>query len=262
MARHRIKLAGVLVAMAGLYAAWLWARDSPVFAVEQVQISGLGGTSAGEVRSRLEQAARRMTTTHIDMGKLRAAISSSATVAALKVDTQFPHGLRIAVSEELPVMALNVGGRRLPVAPNGVLLRDRLAPATKIADVGASAAPTGGVLRDGAQLRALELLDIAPAALRGRISRVADAAQGLTAYLRSGPQLLFGDTSRLHAKWSAAARVLADSTSRGARYLDVRIPERAASQVGDPATLRPALIAGPTAGGGVGAAGGRAVSAP
>lgn len=262
MARHRIKLAGALAALAGLYGAWLWVRDSPVFAVQSVQVSGLGGASAARARSSLEQAARQMSTIHVDVGRLRAALAPYATVSGLRVNTEFPHGVQIAVTEQLPVMALVVDGRRLPVAPNGLVLRGPLSPSASVPDVAASATPPGGVVREASQVRALELLDIAPPALRGRVWRVADAAQGLTAYLHSGPQVLFGDTSRLHAKWISAARVLADPSSRGSRYVDVRIPERPAAQVGDPATLSVPALAGPTAQQASGAGSAAQVTAP
>jgi cell division protein FtsQ len=53
--------------------------------------------------------------------------------------------------------------------------------------------------------------------------------RGLVARLRNGPDLIFGDTRRLRAKWLAVARVLADKGSQGASYIDVRLPERPAA---------------------------------
>ena len=44
--------------------------------------------------------------------------------------------------------------------------------------------------------------------------------------LRNGPQIIFGDATRIDAKWAAAAAVLADSRAKGATYVDVRLPER------------------------------------
>jgi cell division protein FtsQ len=62
---------------------------------------------------------------------------------------------------------------------------------------------------------------------------------GLTVALRAGPELRFGAVDRLKAKWAAAAAVLADTGSVGARYLDLRYPERpAAGGLEDPATQR------------------------
>jgi len=47
--------------------------------------------------------------------------------------------------------------------------------------------------------------------------------------MRAGPQLFFGTASRPTAKWTATARVLAEPSSAGAVYLDVRVPERVAA---------------------------------
>jgi hypothetical protein len=48
----------------------------------------------------------------------------------------------------------------------------------------------------------------------------------------------FGDASRPHAKWLSLARVLADPSSAGASYVDVRLPERPAA--GFPGSAGPA----------------------
>jgi cell division protein FtsQ len=44
--------------------------------------------------------------------------------------------------------------------------------------------------------------------------------------MNDGPKLYFGGAARLEAKWGAAAQVLAHRSSRGASYVDLRIPER------------------------------------
>ncbi|HEV2060630.1 MAG TPA: hypothetical protein VGR11_14840, partial [Solirubrobacteraceae bacterium] len=61
---------------------------------------------------------------------------------------------------------------------------------------------------------------------RSRVSRVYRGPRGLTTTMESGPKLYFGGAARPDAMWGAAAQVLASSTSRGAAYLDLRIPER------------------------------------
>jgi hypothetical protein len=65
---------------------------------------------------------------------------------------------------------------------------------------------------------------------------VTRADGALTIYLHRGPRLIFGNYALLHAKWDAAAAVLADPSSRGAVYIDLRVPSRPAAQVADPAT--------------------------
>jgi cell division protein FtsQ len=52
---------------------------------------------------------------------------------------------------------------------------------------------------------------------------------GIVVQVRKGPELRFGDASRIPAKWMAAARVLAAAGARGATYIDLRLPERPAA---------------------------------
>jgi hypothetical protein len=66
--------------------------------------------------------------------------------------------------------------------------------------------------------------------------------EGLTVALRGGLLAYFGDAARPHAKWLSLARVLADSGSAGAAYIDVRLPERPAAGFA-PGTTRPGASA-------------------
>ncbi len=73
------------------------------------------------------------------------------------------------------------------------------------------------------------MLGAAPRVLLGWVSRVFEGHEGLTVAMRTGLLLYFGDATRPHAKWLSAARVLADPSSAGATYVDVRAPERPAA---------------------------------
>jgi hypothetical protein len=101
----------------------------------------------------------------------------------------------------------------------------------------------------------------APRSLRERIERIRSLpAKGFVAYLRDGPQVILGDGSRLAAKWAAAAAVLADGASRGASYVDVRLPDRPVAggvDVPQPESEQPpaGVVPGPVPGGPTGAAG-------
>ena len=62
--------------------------------------------------------------------------------------------------------------------------------------------------------------------------------------LRDGPELIFGEATRVRAKWVAATRVLADPDSQGATYIDVRLPGRPAAGGLPATTLAPVAPAG------------------
>jgi cell division protein FtsQ len=232
---HRAKLLLVVLLAAGLGGGWLWLRDSSLVAVEKVAVTGLSGNSAPAIRSSLEQTARSMSTLHVRLDRLRAAVAAYTVVKDLKVQTDFPHGLRIDVIEQLPVAALGVDGRRVPVAGNGLVVSGVPAPAAA-PTLPVDHLPNSPRVTDRTTLTELAVIDAAPPLLRARVSRISFGSRGLTVELRNGPPLYFGDSSRVHAKWEAAVRVLADPSAHGATYIDVRIPAQPTAQVGDPAT--------------------------
>jgi cell division protein FtsQ len=227
------RLCIALASLALLGGGWLWLRDAPLVAVERVQISGVQGVDAAPIEAALQGAARSMSTLNVNVGALRAAVAPFRVVRDLSVSTSFPHGLRIRVVEQPPVAALSVGGVRTAVAADGVvlgpsLLSEQPVPLPAIAAAG-SPTPPGGHVEDATVRAELSVLGAAPAVLLGWVSRVFTGSEGLTVAMRNGVSIYFGDASRPHAKWLSAARVLADPSSAGATYVDVRAPERPAA---------------------------------
>ncbi len=234
-----------LAALALGTAGWFWLRDSSFVAVERVEIRGLSIGDRTSIRSALNDAAATMTTLHVREDDLRSAVSAHAVVAELHAEPDFPHGLRIDVVHRSPIAAITVGARRLAVSDDGTILRD-VRVARGLPTVPLATPPGSRRITERRTLAALALVAAAPSALRGRIDRVRHVRLGLIAELEAGPELRFGSSGRLAAKWLAAARVLADSDAVGARYLDVRIAERPAvgglgeGEVAEPLTLDPA----------------------
>jgi cell division protein FtsQ len=232
-----------LAVIALLLAAGLWLRDSPLVAVQKVTVTGLTGPESARVTAQLESAARDMTTLHVRVGQLRSVVAPFPVVKNVTASAEFPHTLRITVTENTPVAAVVVDGTRLPVGGDGLLLRgadQRTLPAVPM-----GVTPGGDHVVDKTALRAIAALAAAPPALRQRVTRAITTRQGgLTLDLSNGPQLRFGGADRLAAKWAAAAAVLADTSSAGAAYLDLRYPERpAAGGLEDPATQRDPQVA-------------------
>jgi cell division protein FtsQ len=219
--------AGFLCVLGVIAALWLWLRDSPLVAVRDVTVTGASGPDAGRVREALADAARDMTTLHVRKGELRTAVEPYPAVLDVTTDADFPHGLRIAVRERNAVGAVVAGEQRVPVAADGTLMRTTTSRG--LPEIAANALPGGSHASDRDVRRAIEVLAAAPPAVRARVRRVYVGPRGWTLPLRNGPTLYFGGSERLAAKWAAAATVLADPTSSGATYLDVRLPERPAA---------------------------------
>jgi cell division protein FtsQ len=242
--RVRVALAAVAV-LALLGGGWLWLRDSSLVAVRKVTISGVYGPDAAQIRSALTLSARNMTTLDVRLGQLRTAVGPYPVVKDLRVSTEFPHGLRIRVLEQLPVGALLAGGHAVAVTGDGTLLHD--VATGSLPEVPVRLLPGGSQVTDRPTLDALALLSVTPARLLARVAQVSDgSAHGLVVELRSGPSIYFGDASELDAKWTAATAVLADPSSAGASYIDVTDPSRPAAGASPEAVAAAGLTASPT----------------
>jgi cell division protein FtsQ len=228
----RPRLAVALLFVAALLAGtFLLARQSSLVEVRQVTVTGLTGPEGPEVRRRLTAAAREMTTLAVDDDELREVAARFPVVEDVEAEPDLPHGLRITVRERTPVAVV---GSTL-VAGDGRLLRG--APARPLPTVRTGAPAAGSRLTDPRALAIVGVLAGAPRPLLSRIATADAGRGGIVFALRDGPQLRFGAPERPRAKWAAAAAVLADETSRGATYVDVRLPERpAAGGLEDPAT--------------------------
>ncbi len=176
----------------------------------------------------------RESTLDANTAALRAAVAPFPVVRAVSVKTSFPHGMSIAVREQLPVAALSEGGVRTAVAADGVVLGTGLLSPSLAAIAAPGQAPRGGRVQNATVRGELAVLGATPPVLLGWVEKVFEGKEGLTAEMHGGLQLYFGDATRPHAKWMAAARVLADPASAGAAYVDVRAPERPASGTAAP----------------------------
>jgi cell division protein FtsQ len=239
----RIALIAVLVSPPLLGGGYMALRHSSFVAVQRVQISGVHGAEAPAIATALESAARHMSTLDVRTGSLRAAVAQFPVVRAVTATARFPHGLSITVVEQPPVAALVAGGVRTAVAADGVVLGPALlSPALPTLGGWLAPAPKAH-LHDRGLLAALHVLGAAPHRLAARVDRAYTSSQGLTVAMHNGLVVYFGDDVRPHGKWSSLARVLADPSSAGAIYIDVRLPGRPAA--GFPAGAGPTL---PTSG--------------
>jgi cell division protein FtsQ len=236
IARHhrlRIALMVALVAIPLLAGGWLLLRKSSFTAVEHVKVSGVHGTQAQAIEAALDSAASRMSTLGVNMAALQAAVASYPVVRAVHAVPSFPHGLRIEVIEQLPVAALTIGGQRTAVAADGVVLGPGLITGSlpALSDPQGLVPAVGGRVQGQTLLSELAILGAEPKALMRFDARVFNSpkGEGLTVAMRNGLLVYFGDATRPHAKWLSLARVLADSSSAGAIYIDVRVPERPAA---------------------------------
>lgn len=230
-------LLGALAAAIVLVPGWLWLRGSTLVAVDEVTVVGATGPQAAEVRAALTAAAEEMTTLAVDEQALRDAVRAYPVVAALRAEAHPLHRMTITVTERPPVAALANGDARLAVAADGTILPGARTEGLPLVPVGAP--PGGRTLAEPKARAMVALLGAAPGPLRARVQEVSVGDAGLVARLSDGPELVFGQPTGLRLKWLAATRVLGDYASRGASYLDVRVPERPAAGGLEPVETQP-----------------------
>ena len=230
--RLAIIAAIAVVALTAVYYAWF--RDSSLVRVSEVSVSGLTGPDAERVRKRLTEAGLGMTTLHVREDDLRRVVRSEPSIRAIHAQPDFPNGLRIDVTENLPVAAVDIAGSgRVPIAGNGTLMPglQSKAPVPQLRIQGAAKVgrngPSATRVTDERLAPLIRTAAAAPPALLYRAEAIERRpGEGIIVLMREGPRVMFGDDSRIAEKWRAAAGVLASRNSQGAAYVDVRMPER------------------------------------
>ncbi len=222
--RRLIALAVVAVALASGYIFWL--RDSPLVRVERVTVVGLTTRDGAAVSAKLSAAGEHMTTLHVDEAALRRSVADEPIVQSLQVQADFPHALRITIVENRPVAMLVAGGRQIAVAPDGSVL-DGTAVRDGVPTVRVGTLPSSGRVASASTRQLVAVAAAAPARLLSRVASIqVERGRGVVAQLQHGPVVVFGHADQLAAKWAAAAAVLAQRSSQGATYIDVRLPLR------------------------------------
>lgn len=226
--RRALAAAAAAALLLALYV--LWFRDSSFVKVEQVEVTGLTSGDADRLRAALTGTARAMSTLNLDHARLERAAAGYPVVKGIEAETDFPHGLRIHVIEHDPAAMASGPGGDVPVAGDGTVLREMAVDKSKLPTIEYEGGLEGDRLADAKAVQAATVAGAAPKPLRARVEDIAHTSdRGIVVQLEEGPELVFADARRARAKWIAAAAVLADESSQGAAYVDLRIPERPAA---------------------------------
>jgi cell division protein FtsQ len=215
--------------LAGGALAYMGARESSLFALRSIQISGAPPRVAAHVRAALEPLAGRslLAVTGRDVERRLAGLSD---VAGVSFDRDFPHTLRVFVSPAHSIAVLRRGASAWIVSSDGRVIRTAgLFEARKLPRIWiprTASVDVGRTVDDGNAARAVQTLAVARRAGFGtRIAAVRSTDRELTFVLATGPELRLGDATSVALKLAVAKRVLplVPGTSG---YIDVTIPAR------------------------------------
>ncbi len=214
----------LVVAAVGVYVV---ARQTSLFALDRVEVSGAPPPVAAEIRAALVSYVGR-SLVRFDARAAERRLAAVTEITDPRFDRDFPHTLKVRVRLERPVAVLRRGAdawvvsstarvlRRLDRRPNPRLPRIWLPASTEVI----VNSTLGGVGAMGvAAVGALHALRVG---VNARQVVVEDGV--LTLVLASGTELRLGNSGDLRLKLAIAKRIL--PLTSGARYVDVSVPER------------------------------------
>jgi cell division protein FtsQ len=214
-------------ALGGVLLALVLARETSLFAVQAIEVTGGGPMVERQVRKALD-AHEGESLFALDLDAARTDVTALPTVAAVSFDRAYPHTLRVRIVRERPVAVVRQGAAAFVVSERGrVIARVERAAKPDLARiwVGKDVGLTPGGYVEGDLGTAVGA--VAPLAGIQFPSRVVSVttAEGLILRLRSGLELRLGDTRHVDLKLAVAGRVL-PLLPPGSGYLDVSVPDR------------------------------------
>jgi cell division septal protein FtsQ len=224
----RMNLVVALLIAVGVFAgSYLLLRNSSLVAVKEVKIVGLSGYYDKQARAAVAAEAMQMTTMNFDDAKIAEAASSFVDVAGVQVETDFPHSATIYVDVRRPVLVARVSGHLVTLSQSGEVISTMHASAG-LPHIDVKGTIVDGQVTTGRALSAARLLGAAPDILMRKVESIRWGKLGIVVQLERGPELYFGTSLNARAKWRDAAAVLASPDTKGAAYVDLRVPGRPA----------------------------------
>jgi cell division protein FtsQ len=228
----RSVLIAVVVSMlgAGMY---LLARESSLFALRTVEVEGAPPAVAARVRAALERF-RGASLVTLDGAAVRRRLAELPVVASARYDRDFPHGLRVYVRAERPVVVVRRGPESWLVSARGRVmarLQRRARSDLPRVWVPRSVSVSLGATLGGDPAKAVEAaVPLAGTPLRRRVASIRESSDELTLVLRSGLELRLGDDSNLTLKLAIGRRI-AGVLGPAQGYVDLAVPGRPVSNV-------------------------------
>jgi cell division protein FtsQ len=226
--RRPLLVVAVALALVGCgIGAYFGARETGIFALDRIQVSGAPPATAARIRAALRTYAGK-SLVRFDRDDAARRLAAVSEIADARFDRDFPHTLRIHVRLERPVAVLRRGSdawlvsssarvlEHLDKRPYPRLPRIWLPSGT---DVSVNSTLAGVGAKGVAAVAPLGLLHLAD-----RVRQVLTADGQLTLVLASGTELRLGDSGDLRLKLSIAKQIL--PLAAGASYVDVSVPER------------------------------------
>ena len=228
----RVLLVGFAL-LAAAVAAYVGARETDVFAVQEIEVEGAPPRVARRAEQALAGPLVGRSLLQVDTADLERALAGLPDVKPVSYDRAYPQTLRVRLLAERPVAVLRRGADAWLVSERGRVLgtlgerRPAKLPRIWVAQL---AAPREGVVLELDEARRPALaLGAVLATESAFLSRIRDArlqGEEITLVLRNGAYLRLGPPHDIGLKIAVAKQVLSVSGPIGDGYLDVSVPQR------------------------------------
>lgn len=231
--------------LGGVLLALVLARETSLFAVRAIEVSGASPGVERQVRRALQSRSGESLFA-LDLERARVDVAALPSVAAVAFDRAYPHTLRVSVVPERPVAVVRQGAAAFTVSDRGRVIarvartvKPELARIWAPADVSLAA---GAFVEGEVRTAVAAVAPLAGTRFPTRVVSVKTVGE-LVLRLRSGLELRLGDGRNVDLKLAVAGRVL-PLLPAGSAYLDVSVPDR---PVAGPPTLDPQVEVEPSA---------------
>jgi cell division protein FtsQ len=225
--RPLLVLAVALVLVGSGMGAYFGARETGIFALDRIQITGAPPSTAARIRAALRSYVGE-SLVRFDRTDAARRLAAVSEVSDARFDRDFPHTLRVRVRLERPVAVLRRGPDAWLVSSSARVLEHlRVRPYPRLPRIWLPAGTDISVNSTLAGVGARGVAAVAPLRplhLAGRVRQVHAGDGQLTLVLASGTELRLGDSGDLRLKLSIAKQIL--PLAGGAAYVDVSVPER------------------------------------
>lgn len=214
---------------------YLVARETPLFAIDRIEVVGGSPQVARQVRGALGSLTGAPLV-GLDGSAVLRKVDALPTVVRASYDRAFPHTLRITVVPERPAAVLRSGPSSWLVSTRGRVIQ-RL-PGRSIPNLPRVWVSSRTPVRVGADLAPAGIATAARAvglagSFASRVGSASDTDGVLVFHLRSGLELMLGDGGDVRLKLAVAAGALA-MLPPGSTFLDVSVPGRPVAGAGSP----------------------------
>jgi cell division protein FtsQ len=221
-----------LASVAAVGLAYVIARETPLFAVKDLEIVGASPDVRQDVGGVIDELAGT-SLVKIDPAAVERDLRALPSVLDVSVDRSFPHALRVAVVPERPLAVVRDGQAAWIVSRRGHVIRaverGSRPVLPRIRSTAAAGLSPGEQVADAGARVLLRVLADVPADFPARIRAARGDEGGFTLMLGAETELRLGSADDLGLKLAAASAVLrtmSEDERQELAYLDVRLPQR------------------------------------